>query len=84
MTTATSATRSAALDTLLEEIAVVSHVPVPTLVENLEALGPRALAEPLPNVALARYMVEQQPRLKGCVEQVWRAVDLWLAARGEA
>jgi hypothetical protein len=84
MSTATSAPGRAALDALLEEIAAISHVPVPMLVENLEALGPRALAEPLPNLALARYMVEQQPRLKGCVEQVWRAVDLWLEGRREA
>jgi hypothetical protein len=78
MTTGTAAGDD--LDRLLEEIAVISHVPVPVLAENLEALGRRALEEPQPAIALSRYMLEQQPRLKGCAEQVWRAVDLWLAA----
>ncbi len=65
---------------LLEEISVIAHVPVSLLEENLDVLGRRALTEPNPAIALSRYMLEQQPRLKGCTEHVWRAVDLWLAA----
>lgn len=68
------------LPALLDAIAEIAHVPVPVLAENLEALGRRALAEPQPALALSRYMLEQQPRLKGCTEQVWRAADLWVAA----
>lgn len=69
------------LEALLAEIARISHVPVPVLEEMLDTLGRRALAEPQPALALSRYMLEQQPRLKGCVEHVWRAVDLWLVGR---
>lgn len=68
------------LPALLDRIAELSHVPVPVLEENLETLGRRALTEPQPALALSRYMLEQQPRLKGCTEQVWRAADLWVAA----
>lgn len=79
MTTATTARTG--LSTLLAEIGETCHIPVPVLEEDLEALGRRALEEPQPALALSRYMLEQQPRLKGCTEQVWRAVDLWLAGR---
>ncbi len=77
----TLTTEGTALRALLEEISRISHVPVSLLEENLEALGRHVLAsEPQPSIALSRYMLEQQPRLKGCTEHVWRAVDLWLAA----
>ncbi len=67
------------LSVLLGEISEIAYVPVPVLAENLEVLGRRALAEPQPAIALSRYMLEQQPRLKGCTEQIWRAADLWVA-----
>ena len=79
MTSATT-TDQTGLPPLLEQIAETAHIPVPILEEILEALGPRALEEPQPALALSRYVLEQQPRLKACTEQVWRAVDLWLAA----
>lgn len=68
------------LEGLLTRIADVSHVPIEVLAENLDVLGRRALEEAQPSLALSRYMLEQQPRLKGCTEQVWRAADLWVAA----
>lgn len=73
-------TAQSGLAALLDQIAETAHVPVPVLVENLDTLGRRALAEPQPALALSRFMLEQQPRLKGCAEQVWRAADLWVAA----
>lgn len=72
------ATPETDLRALLQEISAISHVPVHVLEENLDVLGRRAAVEPHPAIALSRYMLEQQPRLKGCVEHVWRAVDLWL------
>ncbi len=78
------ATPETDLQALLQEISTISHVPVRVLEENFEVLGPRAAEEPQPAIALSRYMLEQQPRLKGCVEHVWRAVDLWLAAASGA
>ena len=74
------ATSDTDLRTLLAEISAISHVPAHVLEENLEVLGRRALAQPQPAIVLSRYMLEQQPRLKGCVEHVWRATELWLAA----
>ncbi|HEY8370172.1 MAG TPA: hypothetical protein VIM86_12745 [Thermodesulfobacteriota bacterium] len=68
------------LEALLARIADLSHIPVEVLAEDLDVLGRRALNEPRPSLALSRYMLEQQPRLKGCTEQVWRAADLWVAA----
>lgn len=80
MTTAQTTARTG-LETLLAQIAETSHIPASVLEQILDTLGPRALEEPQPALALSRWMLEQQPRLKGCTEQVWRAVDLWLAGR---
>ncbi len=73
-------TAQADLEALLGRIADTAHIPVEVLAENLDVLGPRALTESQPALKLSRYMLEQQPRLKGCTEQVWRAADLWVAA----